>query len=127
MPGFPSDHPLDGRVGSIDAPDARAAVAGVAAAGTTETTQPRLWISTTGDGITDPALLSEDLKFVIAEFVRCRDERKAERPHTSHSDPHGDIEIAIHGLNLDPADQQELRRLICERVRAHMKRGEAEK
>jgi hypothetical protein len=123
MPGFPFDKPLDGRVGNIEAPDEPAAVAG--AAGTTETTQPTLWVSVTGDGISDPALLSEELKFVIAKFVH--NPGKAAWPRAPDSDTHGDIAIAAHGLNLNPADQQRLRRLIVERIRAHTEGGDAGK
>ena len=124
MSDFPFNDPLDGMVGNIDGPDTPAAVAHKA---TTESTPPKLWVAATGDGISNPALLSEDLKFLVAEFMCRLGERKVARSHASHSEPQGDIEITLHGLNLDPADQHELRRLIDERVRAHPKHREAGK
>lgn len=126
MPGFPSDktNPPDGSVGNIDAPDVSAAAG---AAGSAETTQPTLWVSASGDGIPDPALLADDLRLLVTEFVHRPGERRAAPPHAPKSEASKDIGISLHGLTLNPAEQQGLHQLIRERVHAHTKRSEAGK
>jgi hypothetical protein len=127
VPGFPSDktNPPDGRVGNINVTGLPAASDMAGSAGTT---QPILWVSASGDGISDPALLADDLRLLVAQFLhRAGEQRMAPPPHAPNPEAGNDIEISLHGLNLNPAEQRELHRFIRERVHAHMKQREAQK
>jgi hypothetical protein len=63
----------------------------------------------------------------VTEFVHRPGERRTASPHAPNPEAGNDIEISLHGLNLDPAEQRELHRFIRERVHAHTKQRKAQK
>jgi hypothetical protein len=117
---FPSDKAiaLDGTVGRFS--DLKATAA----------TDPRARVFVSGDGMSGLGAmgLDEDLRLLIQAFVqgsRC-DDRKTPQA-TPASDAQGDIEIALHGLNLAPKEEAELHRLIRALVRERLAGKEAAK
>ena len=124
MGDIPSDKaiPLDGRVGRCSELEETAAPA------TTSDSRIRVFVS--GDGVSDPGVmgLDEDLRLLVQSFIQCsRSSDRQTTPAVSASDAHGDIEIAVHGLNLAPEEVDELHHLIRELVRKRMAGKEAAK
>jgi hypothetical protein len=119
----PSDGaiPLDATVGSLD--DLEEAVPFASAA------DVPVRISITGDAVSDPAAmgLAEDLSLLIQGFMQRPASATQERTRTEAlrvSGPDVDIQIALHGLQLDPDAEDELQHLIRELVRDRVARAE---
>jgi hypothetical protein len=75
-----------------------------------------------GDGISDPNAmgLAEDLALLAREFVRRRapsGEQRSRAAEPAPADTDGEVEIALHGVELDPEAMKELHRLMRELVR----------
>jgi hypothetical protein len=124
MADFPSDKaiPVDGRVGRFSDLEETAAPA------TASDTRVRIFVS--GDGVSRPGAmgLDEDLRLLVQAFVQgSRSSDRRTTPATSASDAHGNIEIALHGLNLAPEEEGELHRLIRDLVRKRTAGKEAAK
>jgi hypothetical protein len=124
MADFPSDKaiPLDGMVGSFSDLEETAAPA------TANDSRIRVFVS--GDGVSDPGVmgLDEDLRLLVQAFIQgSRSSDRQTTPATLASDVHGDIEIALHGLNLAPEEEGELHHLIRELVRKRVASKEATK
>jgi hypothetical protein len=86
-------------------------------------------ISITGDAASDPAAmgLAEDLSLLIQGFMQRPAPAAQERTRTEAprvSGPDVDIQIALHGLQLDPETEDELQHLIRELVRDRVARAE---
>ena len=122
MADSPSDEatPLDATVGSLDqveeAPFASAPDVPVR-------------ISLTGDAVSDPAAmgLAEDLSLLIQGFMQRPASAAKERTRTEAprgSGPDIDVQIALHGLQLDPEAEDELHQMIRELVRDRVARAE---
>jgi hypothetical protein len=104
--------PLDGTVGTLSELDQSAAPA---TAGNS-----RIQVFVSGDGVSDPGAigLDEDLRLTIQGFIqRSRSGDRETAPDTPASDADGNIEIALHGLNLSPEEERELHHLLRELVR----------
>jgi hypothetical protein len=119
----PSDGaiPLDATVGSLD--DLEEAVPFASAA------DVPVRISITGDAVSDPAAmgLAEDLSLLIQGFMQRPASATQERTRTEAlrvSGPDVDIQIALHGLQLDPDAEDELQHLIRALVRDRVARAE---
>lgn len=74
------------------------------------------------DGVSDADAmgLADDVSLLIEAFVRDPASFDRETPAaapTPDADPDGDLDIALHGLNLGPEDQRALHRLIRDLVR----------
>jgi hypothetical protein len=87
-------------------------------------------ISVTGDGASDPKAmgLAEDIAMLVQEFVQHwapSDEQRSRAAESAPGDTNVDVEIALHGVELDPKARKELHRLIRELVRERTT-GEAE-
>ena len=75
----------------------------------------RLAVFVRGDSDADTMGLADDVRLLIDAFVR--DPASVDRETfgaapASGADPDGDVEIALHGLNLGPEDERVLHRLI---------------
>src|SRR5436190_20241455 len=97
----PSDGaiPLDATVGSLDQLEEAAPFASAA--------DVPVRVSITGDAVANPAAmgLAEDVSLLIHRFVQrpasaAQERTRTEAPRVSGAD--GDIQIALHGLPLDP-------------------------
>jgi hypothetical protein len=105
--------PLDATVGSLD--HAEAAVPFASAA------DVPVRISVTGDGVSDATAmgLAQDLSLLIQGLMRSpsagRKRTRSEALHVSDSD--ADVQIALHGLQLDPEAEDEVHQLVRELVR----------
>jgi hypothetical protein len=104
--------PLDGMVGGMTNYDVTSTSA------MTDTSRIRVFVS--GAGVSEPGAmgLDEDLRLLVQAFIRgshCSDEGMA--AETSASSAGEDIKIALHGLNLAPEQERELKQLIRELVR----------
>ena len=124
MADFSSDKafPLDGRVGRFSDLEE------IAAPATANDSRLRVFVS--GDGVSDPGAmgLDEDLRLLVQAFIQgSRSSDRKTTPATSASDAHGDIEIALHGLNLAAEEECELHQLIRELVRGRVASKEATK
>jgi hypothetical protein len=78
-------------------------------------------ISVTGDGTSDPNAmgLAEDLALLAREFVRRgapSGEQRSCVAEPAPADMDGEVEIALHGVELDPEAMKELHRLMRELV-----------
>jgi len=109
---------LDGSIGTLNALDAPAA--------TGVTAEPTLQVWVGGDGASDSMILAEDLRLLVNDFVH-RAKRRTALTQVHESGTQDDIQIAIHGLNLDSSEEQELHRLIRERIRHHAAHKETRK
>jgi hypothetical protein len=116
--------PLDGTVGSFDQLEAKVPFA------TSEDVPIR--ISVAGDAVSDPAAmgLAEDLALLVDGFMRRRasateEKTRTQAPRDSGAD--SDIQVALHGLQLDSGAEQELHHLIREFVRERIAPREAAK
>ena len=111
MADFPTDKGirLDGTVGTFSKLDVSIAPA------TTDISRIKIFVS--GDGVSETRAmgLDEDIRLLVQAFIQgsrsCERETAAE---TSYSEAHGDIKIALHGLNLAPEEERELHHLIRE-------------
>ena len=124
MADFPSDKtiPLDATIGSFSD------LGETAAPATANDCRVRVFVS--GDGVSDPGVmgLDEDLRLLVQAFIQgSHSSDRQSTPATSASDAHGDIEIALHGLNLAPEEEGELHHLIRELVRKRVAGKEAAK
>ena len=124
MADFPSDKAilLDGTIGSFSDLEETAAPA--------TASDRRLRVFVSGDGTSDPSAmgLDEDLRLLVQAFIQglhSSDRRKTAARPTSLA--HGDIEIALHGLNLAPEEEGELHHRIRELVRKRVTGKEAAK
>lgn len=124
MADFPSDKaiPLDGMIGSFrdrgetDAP-------------ATENDR-RIHVFMSGDGVSDPGAmgLDEDLRLLVQAFIQGSHSGVRPTSHaTSASHAHGDIQIALHGLNLTSQQERELHHLVRELVGKRVAGREAAK
>jgi hypothetical protein len=114
---FPFDDafPLNGMVGSISRLQQNIVPA---KPGDYQTT-----IFVSGDGASDARMmgLDQDLRLLVQSFIRgSHSSARSAAPATSALHPHGDIEIALHGLNLAPEQEEKLRHLIRELVGRRM-------
>ena len=120
----PSDEavPLDATVGSFDQLEHATPFASAADA--------PVRVSITGDTVPDAAAmgLAEDLGLIIQGFARRRASAAQGRPRPDESRDPGraedDIQVSLHGLELDPEAEDELHRLIREFVRDRFTRAE---
>jgi hypothetical protein len=111
---FPSS--LDGVVGVLS-------VSGTAAAGgALPPARPedlRLCVFISGAGSSDPDAvgLDEDIRLLVNDYVR-RARTSTTQPKTPApaSQGHGDVHIALHGLNLTAEQASELRQLISDLI-----------
>lgn len=110
--------PLDGMVGNVDdlveAPPIGEGV---------------LQVFVSGDGVSgsDAVGLARDLEQLVQEFVRRPGSIGAERtrvPETPSSGEDEDLDIALHGLGLDPDAETELHHLIRGRILGYLAGGE---
>jgi len=112
VPDFPS--PPDGTVGPSVV---RTAAVGPSAPATAEDIQLRVFISGAGSSDPDAVGLDEDIRLLVNAFVRgARSGAGQVRAAAPASQGHGDVQIALHGLNLKPEEANELRQLISELV-----------
>ena len=114
MTDFPYDKafPVDGKVGSLSR------LQQIPAPEKAGDYQTMIYVS--GDGASDARTmgLDEDLRLLVQAFIRGSSlSNRNAAPATSASQLHGDIEIALHGLNLAPEQADQLRHLIRELVR----------
>jgi hypothetical protein len=89
-------------------------------------------ISVAGDGPSGPNAmgLAEDLALLAREFVQRRapsGEQRSRAAEPAPADTDGEVEIALHGVELDPEAKKELHRLIRELVRERTAGGEEAK
>ena len=113
--------PLDATVGSLDQLEVAAPFASAA--------DVPVRVSITGDAVSDTAAmgLAEDLSLLVQGFMQrpasaARQRTRTETPRVSGPDV--DIQIAMHGLQLDPEAEDELRLTIRELVRDRVARAE---
>jgi hypothetical protein len=113
--------PLDATVGSFDQLEVAAPFASAA--------DVPVGVSITGDAVSDPAAmgLAEDLSLLVQGFMQrpasaARERTRTEAPRVSGRDV--DIQIALHGLQLDPEVEDELHQTIREVVRDRVARAE---
>ena len=122
MPDSPSDEaiPLDGTVGSLDALEVPAPFS------SPEDSPLRVFVS--GDATSHPAAmgLAEDIGLLVQEFLSARESGAKEQP-PAQSEARADIEIALHGLNLERDEEVHLHHLIRKLVAERTERKEAEK
>ena len=121
MADSPSDGaiPLDATVGSLDHLEEPVPFGSAA--------DVPVRISITGDAVSDPAAmgLAEDLSLLIQGFIQRPASAAQERAEALRvSGPDVDIQIALHGLQLDPEAEDELQHLIREVVRDRVARAE---
>jgi hypothetical protein len=70
--------------------------------------------------------LAEDLSLLVQRFIQSPPPSAREKASaTPPSGQHGDIEIALHGLNLDPDQEAQLHHLIRELVHERIAGKEA--
>ena len=75
----------------------------------------RLAVFVRGDSDADTMGLADDVRMLIDAFVRdpaSVDRETSAAAPASDADADGDVEIALHGLNLGPEDERALHRLI---------------
>ena len=75
----------------------------------------RLPVFVSGGSDTDTMGLADDVRMLIEAFVRdpaSVDPQALAAAPASDADHDGDVEIALHGLNLGPEDERALHRLI---------------
>jgi hypothetical protein len=75
----------------------------------------RLSVFVSGDSDADTMGLADDVRLLIDAFVRdpaSVDLKTSGAAPEEDADPDGDVEIALHGLNLGPEDERALHRLI---------------
>jgi hypothetical protein len=75
----------------------------------------RLPVFVRGDSDADTMGLADDVRLLIDAFVRdpaSVDRETSAAAPAPDADPDGDVEIALHGLNLGPEDERVLHRLI---------------
>lgn len=122
MPGFLSDEaaPLDGTVGTLDAPGAPARFS------SPDESPLRVFVS--GDATSDPGVmgLAEDVGLLIREFLSARASVARQSPPPAPPEPRADLAIALHGLHLGPDEDARLQQLIRELVDARMGRKDAD-
>lgn len=122
MADSPSDGaiPLDATVGSFHQLEEAAPFASAA--------DVPVRISLTGDGVSGTAAmgLAEDLSLVVQGFMQrrasARETARTKAPRVSGPDE--DIQIALHGLQLEPEAEDELHQAIRELVRDRVARSE---
>jgi hypothetical protein len=89
-----------------------------------------LAVFVSGHAPSDPGAmgLAEDIQLLIQAFIQSPASADRQRAQTSPAtDEHGDIEIALHGLKLDPDREAELHRRIRELVRKRLTAGATKK
>jgi hypothetical protein len=116
MSEFPFDPaiPLDGTIGTFFTQPVKQAPAAA--------DQRVLHVALFGDVASDgePMGLADDLTLLVHTFIRDRASVERETSPTApapSSGPHPDIEIALHGLEVNPEEEHKLHRLICDVVR----------
>lgn len=118
MPNSPFDNAprLHGMVGKFDASDNSSGNA-----------RPTLLVSASGDQISNATGLAPDLELLVRAFVHRPSGPKLTEPGLPDSAANDDIQFAIYGLNLDPDEEEELRRIIRLRIREHLSNEERRK
>ena len=125
MADSPSDEavPLDATVGSFDQLEQATPFASAADA--------PFRVSVTGDAVLDAAARgwAEDVGLLVQGFVRRRAsaDRVRARPDATGEDrgrAEDDIQVSLHGLQLDPEAEDELHRMIRDLVRDRVSRAE---
>jgi hypothetical protein len=114
--------PLDGKVGSLSQLDKTVAPAPA------DSSQIQVFVA--GDAASDARALGlqEDLRLLVQGFVhRSRSSDRKTAAPTSSSSEDGDIKVAVHGLQLAPEEERELRQMIREMVRKRVPGKEATK
>ena len=91
-----------------------------------------LRVSVSGDAVSGSHAmgLAEDLELLVHSLVQRPDSiagRPTEVSETSTSDEETRIDVAFHGLQLDPDAEAELHRLVREHVQQRVARRETEK
>jgi hypothetical protein len=128
VPDFPTDDtvplddavPLDGVVGSL----------ADESAGTAPFSSPHdvpIRLAVSGDAVADAGavLLAQDLTLLVQNF-RSNPSTGADQEERAPSPAeHADVEIALHGLNLDADQEARLRQLIRRVVQERAPGGEA--
>ena len=112
---------LDAAVGSLDQLEVVAPFASAA--------DVPVRVFVTGDAVPDPAAmgLAEDVRLLIQGFMRRPASAAQGRPRTEAlrvPGPDIEIQFALHGLQLDPAAEDELHHLIRELIRERVARAE---
>lgn len=112
--------PLDGTIGGLDNLEAPARFS------SPDESPLRVFVS--GDAVSEPGAmgLAEDVGLLVQEFLRAR-ESGAKQSEPAPSEPRADIDIALHGLNLDRDEEAHLHHLIRKLVGERMERREAGK
>ncbi|MGZ3288640.1 MAG: hypothetical protein ACXU87_11435 [Xanthobacteraceae bacterium] len=123
MAEFPSDVRLDATVGNF------------AELGETDPNardQPFLRVAVFGDEVSDSGTmgLADDVRLLVQAFIRdpaafVQDQGPSDPTRSSDRDL--DIQIAVHGLNLDPDADRKLHGLIRALVQERVVSGETEK
>jgi hypothetical protein len=111
--------PLDGMVGSLE--DLRE---------TPPNPKGVLQVFVSGEAVSGSRAMgvAKDLERLVHAFVQRQASTGTEKirvPETPSSGEEAEIEIALHGLVLEPDVEDELRHLIRGRVREHLAGGEA--
>lgn len=110
--------PVDGYVGRVEGPEE------------SPWSDSFLWVSVHGDVSASAAPgLAEDLRRLIHAFIQNPDSTSREKPRVGKSPRPGqdrEIQIALHGLEVDGDTEGELRRLIHEFVRQRLAHSETE-
>jgi hypothetical protein len=86
----------------------------------------RLSVFVRGGSDADTMGLADDVRLLIDAFVRdpaSVDRETAGAAPSPDADPDGDVEIALHGLNLGPEDERVLHRLIRDLVAGRRAQG----
>jgi hypothetical protein len=112
--------PVDGMVGRLD---------DLVEAPQSERPEGALQVFVSGDAVAGSRAvgLAKDLEQLIYAFVQrpaSIDAERARAPQTPSSSEDEGIEIALHGLALEPDAEAELHRLIRARVQGHLAGGE---
>jgi hypothetical protein len=102
--------PLDGRVGSLEPVEKPAAIAAP------QKSAVRVFV--TGDEVTRARAmgLAEDLTLLVEAYLNRPADEREKAPATPPSPQHRDLEIALHGLQLDPGEEAGLRHLMWQLV-----------
>jgi hypothetical protein len=114
--------PLDGRVGTL------ADVGGSAPFASPDKSSIRAFVF--GEEIAGARAmgLAEDLSLLVQRFIQGSPSRAREKTFAlPPSEQHGDIEIALHGLHLDPDQEAQLHHLIRELVQERVADKETSK
>ena len=119
MTGFPSDEaiPLDGTVGALG-DEVEAVPFGGA--------EVELRVHIAGEAVTDPTAmgLADDLGLLVEAFMRRRPDLQ-EQARSAPPEPDDEIQVALHGLGLEPDAEQDLQRRVQQLVRNRLAQKEA--